>query len=205
MIFEVTLSAVVAYLLGSIPFGYLLYRLRQGEDIRATGSGNIGATNVFRAAGFLTAAATLLLDAAKGWLAVSFASRMTAAAPVAIGLAAFFAVLGHCFPLFLKFRGGKGVATGLGAFLAISPASVLIAAVFFTTVLAVWRYVSLASIVAAGAIPFFLLLGGENSLPLLVAAFAGAGLIIARHRANIHRLRTGTESPIFGRGKRRAG
>ena len=105
-------AAIVAYLLGSIPFGYLLHRLRVGKDIRTTGSGNIGATNVLRAAGFLLAAATLLLDAGKGYAAVFFADRMSADSSQAVALAIVLVMAGHCFPIFLNFRGGKGAATG---------------------------------------------------------------------------------------------
>ena len=196
MSWETLLSGLLAYLLGSISFGYLLYRLREGGDIRDTGSGNIGATNVFRAAGSAAAAATLLLDAAKGYLAVSLAAYFTANSQSAQGLAAFLVIVGHAFPIFLKFRGGKGVAPGLGAFLAIAPAAVLIAMVIFVLVAIAWRYVSLASITAAAAFPFILAAGGNVSPALLAAALLGAGLIIARHHSNIHRLRMGTESPI---------
>jgi len=197
------LAALAAYLLGSVPFGYVLYRLRRGEDIRATGSGNIGATNVFRAAGFLSAAATLLLDAAKGYLAVWLAAQLTAHSSLAMSLAAILVIAGHCFPVFLKLRGGKGVATGLGAFLAISPTAVLICAVLFVIVGAVWRYVSLASMAAVAAFPLVLLAQGSRPLPLVIAAFAAAGLILARHRANMQRLRAGTETPLYRRGRNR--
>jgi len=196
MFWETLLSGLLAYLLGSIPFGYLLYRLREGRDIRDTGSGNIGATNVFRAAGLAVAVATLLLDAAKGYLAVSLAAHLTANSQPAQGLAAFLVIAGHAFPIFLKFRGGKGVAPGLGAFLAIAPSAVLITMVIFVLVAIAWRYVSLASITAAAAFPFILAAGGNVSPALLAAALLGAGLIIARHRSNIHRLRMGAESPI---------
>jgi acyl phosphate:glycerol-3-phosphate acyltransferase len=190
---KVIVAALAAYLLGSIPFGYLLYHLRAGQDIRAMGSGNIGATNVFRAAGLLTAAATLLLDTGKGFAAVLLADRMTAGFAPAVAVSALLVIAGHCFPVFLRFRGGKGVATGLGAFLAISPMTVLVCVLLFVSMLALRRYVSLASMVAAGAFPFVLALEGEASLPLLIASLACAGLIIARHRDNIHRLRKGTE------------
>jgi len=199
------LAALAAYLLGSIPFGYLLYRLRGGPDIRSTGSGNIGATNVFRAAGFLTAAATFLLDAGKGYLAVFLADRLTSGTAQPMALAIVLVMAGHCFPVFLKFRGGKGVATGLGAFLAISPVAVLICMTIFAGVMGVWRYASLASILAAAVFPFVLLVLGGFPDPILIAAFAGAVLITARHRANIQRLKAGTELPILGRRKTRAG
>ena len=201
MLWETSLAALAAYLLGSIPFGYLLYRLRQGEDIRDTGSGNIGATNVLRAAGLLPGAATLLLDAAKGYVAVWLAAKMTAS-PQVMGLAAFLAIAGHCFPIFLKFRGGKGVAPGMGAFLAISPSAVLICAVFFVIDLAMSGYVSVASIAAAAVFPLVLLWSGGYSSSILTAAVAGAGLIILRHRANMQRLRAGTERRISWRRSR---
>jgi glycerol-3-phosphate acyltransferase PlsY len=196
MMLATLLSGLVGYILGSIPFGYLIYRWRQGKDIRNTGSGNIGATNVLRSAGPGAAAATLLLDAGKGWAAVTIASAISGGSPAAIGLGAFAVIAGHCFPLFLRFRGGKGVATGLGAFLAISPSAILICAAIFVLVAAIWRYTSLASMTAAAAFPFILLARGSASPPLLAAGFAGGALIIERHRANIHRLRTGTESRI---------
>ena len=199
------LAALAAYLLGSIPFGYLLYRLRGGQDIRSTGSGSIGATNVFRAAGFLTAAATFLLDAGKGFLAVLVADRLTSGTAQAMALAIVLVMAGHCFPVFLKFRGGKGVATGLGAFLAISPVAVLICMIIFAGVLGVFRFASLASILAAAVFPFVVIMLGGFPDPILTAAFAGAVLITARHRANIQRLKAGTELPILGRRKTRAG
>ncbi|MBI3933658.1 MAG: glycerol-3-phosphate 1-O-acyltransferase PlsY [Acidobacteria bacterium] len=205
MIRNALLASLFAYLLGSIPFGYLLYRLRGGKDIRSTGSGSIGATNVFRAAGFFAAVATFLFDAGKGYLAVLFAERMTAGSAEGMAIAIVLVMAGHCFPVFLNFRGGKGVATGLGAFLAIAPGAVLICMLLFAVVLGVRHYVSLASMLAAGAFPLVLAARGEASLPILAAAFAAAGLIIARHRGNIHRLRSGTESPILGRRKKMSG
>ncbi len=201
MAWRMIVAAAAAYLLGSVPFGYLLYRLRQGGDIRNTGSGNIGATNVLRTAGIAAGAATLLLDAAKGYAAVALAGHLAAGSSDAVSLAAFLAILGHVYPVFLRFRGGKGVATGLGAFLAISPASVLICAMLFLITALVWRYVSLASMVAAGAFPVVLLVRGDGSPSDLAAALLSAGLILSRHRSNIQRLRAGTELPIFGRGR----
>jgi acyl phosphate:glycerol-3-phosphate acyltransferase len=196
---KVIAAALEAYLLGSIPFGYLLYRIRAGQDIRTTGSGNIGATNVFRASGLLPAVATLLLDAGKGYAAVFLAARLTAGFAPAVAISALLVIAGHCFPVFLRFRGGKGVATGLGAFLAISPGAVLVCALLFASILAARRYVSLASMVAAGAFPFVLAIEGERSLALLIASLACAGLIIARHRDNIDRLRKGTEFSLRSR------
>ena len=201
MAWNMILAAAGAYLLGSVPFGYLLYRFRQGGDIRTAGSGNIGATNVLRTTGIAAGAATLLLDAAKGYAAVALASHLATGSSDAVSLAAFLAILGHIYPVFLKFRGGKGVATGLGAFLAISPVSVLVCGGLFVITLLVSRYVSLASMVAAGAFPLVLLVRGEASASELVAALLSAGLILSRHRSNWQRLRRGTELPIFGRGR----
>ncbi|HWP85066.1 MAG TPA: glycerol-3-phosphate 1-O-acyltransferase PlsY [Terriglobia bacterium] len=193
-------AGAAGYLLGSIPFGYLLYRARGGGDIRRTGSGNIGATNVLRAAGWLPAAATLVLDAGKGYAAVWLAACGSANAPDAVAAAILAVMAGHCFPLFLRFRGGKGVATGFGAFLGIAPAAALTASIVFALVAAVTGYVSLASILAAAAFPV-LLLGMGSAPPVLLAAFSAAGLIVLRHRENIRRLRQGTELRLFGKKK----
>lgn len=193
--------AVVAYLLGSIPFGYLLVRIVRGTDIRQSGSGNIGATNVARSSPAL-GLATLILDAAKGLLAVMIASVITAGLGVtyvysAMALAAFCALLGHMFPVWLKFRGGKGVATGVGAFVAIVPKAVLVAICIFAALVALFRYVSLGSIVAAAALPAFIYLlyvqPGMRMQSVLGAAVAASLLIIAKHHQNISRLLAGTE------------
>ena len=196
MIQDFIAPAVSGYLLGSIPFGFLIYRCSRGKDIRLTGSGNTGATNVLRSAGYVAGAATLILDAGKGWASVAIASRLSQSNPAVIGTAALAAIAGHCFSVFLRFRGGKGVATGLGAFLGISVPAILISALIFITVVMVARYVSLASMSAAGAFPLVLLAFNQRSVPLLLAAFASAALIIGRHRGNIQRLRTGAEPRI---------
>lgn len=182
---------LVSYFLGAIPFGYLVVRVFQKSDIRASGSGNIGATNVFRKsrwAGVLT----LILDGGKGYLAVALAGWFGADREWQ-GIAALFAILGHVFTLFLGFKGGKGVATGCGAYLALSPLAVLTTlGVFFGTVV-VTRYISLASILAAGGFPVWAWLYGEP--PSLVAwAALGAGIIIAKHHQNIRRLLEGREN-----------
>jgi glycerol-3-phosphate acyltransferase PlsY len=182
---------ILGYLLGSIPFGYLLTRLFTGEDIRKTGSGVSGATNVSRRLGPWGGLATMLLDAGKGALAVFLAhaftqdSRWTA-------LAGLAAVLGHCYPVFLGFRGGKAVATALGVFLVSSPPAVAVAAVLFVLVVWVTRYVSLGSLLAAAVFPvlYWLFHGPESGV---VAASCTAMLIIWRHRDNIRRLLNGTE------------
>ena len=214
--------AAASYLLGSIPFGYLLVRIFRGEDVRRSGSGNIGATNVARkspALGILT----LLLDALKGSAAVLIGAVLSptlshrtpisqipwqaifpAAKPdfvTSAALAALFAVAGHMFPLWLKFRGGKGVATGLGAFLMIAPKSVLLSAVIFLAVVLVFRYVSLGSIVAVAAFPNIALAlheYGNRAMALVLMALTSA-LIIVQHRANISRLLSGTENRIGAR------
>lgn len=192
-----------AYLLGSIPFGYLIVRTRTGADVRESGSGATGATNVSRRAGKLAGVATLLLDAAKGMLAITLA-RFLATDDFGINWwvasAAVIAVFGHCFPVWLGFRGGKGVATGVGVFLSLSPLAVACAAVIFIFVVIGTRYVSLSSILAAAALPLFVWLLGvyfkpnPDLAPLMTAALAAGALIILMHRANIWRLMKGTES-----------
>jgi glycerol-3-phosphate acyltransferase PlsY len=201
MAWKILVAAASAYLLGSVPFGYLLYRFRQGGDIRNAGSGNIGATNVVRTVGIAAGAATLLLDAGKGYAAVALAGYLSMGSPEAAPAAAFAAILGHMYPVFLKFRGGKGVATGLGAFLAISPPSVLICAVLFLVTAFLSRYVSLASMAAVGAFPLVLMVRGEATPLAQLAALLSVVLILFRHRSNWRRLRSGMEPPIFGRGR----
>jgi glycerol-3-phosphate acyltransferase PlsY len=194
------LVAAASYLLGSIPFGYLLVRIFHGEDVRQSGSGNIGATNVARKSHGL-GALTLLLDALKGSLAVTLAIYVTGhggGAAVfyrAMALAALFAVVGHMFPVWLKFHGGKGVATGMGAFAMIAPKAVLIAAGVFLVVVLLFRYVSLGSVVAAAIFPSLvwqLHLYG-NSWPALAFISLAALLIVLKHYENIGRLLAGTE------------
>jgi acyl phosphate:glycerol-3-phosphate acyltransferase len=184
------LIPLIAYFLGSVPFGYLLIKASQGKDIRSYGSGNIGATNVFRKsrmAGILT----LVLDAGKGYMAVVLAGWISGRAEWQ-AIAAFVAIVGHIFTVWLKFKGGKGVAAGCGAFLAISPAAMGTTLGFFVLVLILTRYVSAASIAAA---VFFPLCAYFYSIPLTVILWAALGslLIIAKHRQNIRRILSGTE------------
>jgi acyl phosphate:glycerol-3-phosphate acyltransferase len=196
--------AAVSYLLGSIPFGYLLVRTFRGEDVRQSGSGNIGATNVSRKSPAL-GALTLVLDALKGSVAVLLAARLAAGMssnmkpyqPMA--MAAFFAVLGHVFPIWLKFRGGKGVATGLGSFLVLTPNAVILATAIFILIVLLFRYVSLASIIAVALFPLFLLRGLQGSVRTFVFIAGSSLLIIARHHENIRRLCAGTEPRIGAR------
>jgi glycerol-3-phosphate acyltransferase PlsY len=182
---------LLAYLLGSIPFGFLLVRLGEGKDIRRYGSGNIGATNVYRrsrAAGILT----LALDAAKGTLAVLAAGWLGGGMEWQ-AVAALFAIAGHVFTPWLRFKGGKGVATGCGAFLALSPLAVATTLAVFALVLALSRYISAASMTAAAAFPLIARFYGAPA-PVLLWASMGVVLIIARHHENIRRLRAGTEN-----------
>ncbi|MGA6988267.1 MAG: glycerol-3-phosphate 1-O-acyltransferase PlsY [Terriglobales bacterium] len=190
------ITAAVGYLLGSIPFGYLLVRIFKGEDVRVSGSGNIGATNVARKSPVL-GAATLLLDAAKGLAAVLLARALFSGPhqPLLMTTAAFFAVLGHLFPIWLKFRGGKGVATSLGAFILLTPKSILCMVVLFLMIAVAFRYVSLGSVAVAAAFPLlaWTLQEYADSLQLVLIAMVSA-LVIWKHRQNIGRLATGTES-----------
>jgi glycerol-3-phosphate acyltransferase PlsY len=187
------LIPLVSYLLGSIPFGYLLIRSTEGKDIRFLGSGNIGATNVFRRSR-LAGILTLVLDAGKGYLAVALAGwlggglRWQAAAAV-------FAIMGHMFTLWLRFRGGKGVATGCGAYLALSPISVVTTLGLFVLILIGTRYISASSIGATAFFPFWAYLYGAPA-PVLWGGALGAVLIIAKHHQNIRRLLSGTETKL---------
>lgn len=213
--------ASLSYLLGSIPFGYLLVRIFHGEDVRQSGSGNIGATNVSRKSPAL-GGLTLLLDALKGSAAVVVAimlsrleimgwaesnlpwytdhpwTPMPSLVIIRAAAAALFAVLGHIFPVWLKFRGGKGVATGLGAFIVIAPKAVLVAAGIFIAVVVIFRYVSLGSIVAAAAFPLLAYeIRAYGNAPMALAFMAATSLlIIVRHNENIRRLLAGTESRV---------
>jgi glycerol-3-phosphate acyltransferase PlsY len=196
--------AVVAYLLGSIPTGYLLYRIFRRQDIRSFGSGNIGATNVLRAGGAGLGVATFILDVLKGcaavWLGGYLASLWMPTVPLrtAEAFAALCAVLGHMFPIWLKFRGGKGVATGFGVFLVVSPWAALSAIGVFAVVLAISRYVSISSIVAAFSFPIFawFLVTGSRPPFFFIAGALVSLLIIVKHHTNIRRLIDGTEVRI---------
>jgi len=189
----------ISYLLGSIPFGYLLVRIFRGEDVRRTGSGNIGATNVSRKSPAL-GALTLILDAAKGFLAVELASiySHTIAARNQsyriMAASALLAIIGHMFPVWLKFRGGKGVATALGAFLAFGPMAVLVAIVIFILTAAISRRISLGSIVTAALFPstVWALRISRDPVVLILIGLA-ALLIVVRHYQNILRLLSGDE------------
>ncbi|MBC7912387.1 MAG: glycerol-3-phosphate 1-O-acyltransferase PlsY [Pyrinomonadaceae bacterium] len=197
------LILIAAYLLGSIPFGYLIVRAKAGGDVRETGSGGTGATNVTRRAGKSAGVLTLLLDACKGLLAIYLARKfLTPDYGINwwVAAAAVLAVAGHIFPVWLGFRGGKGVATGVGVFLGLAPLAVVGAAVVFIVIVGATRYVSLGSIAATIAMPVCVWLWSAFVKPIeglnaiLTAAIIGGALIIFMHRANIGRLLCGTES-----------
>ena len=187
------LAAVLAYLIGAIPFGYLLVRLKTGEDVRSKGSGNIGATNVLRTTGRAAAVATLVLDIGKGMLAVWLAGKLTDGSPAAMSLAALAVMAGHAYPVFLKFHGGKAVASFIGAFLILAPVPLLAALLLFVIVVAATRYISLGSIVAAGSLPLAVYLIEHPPPAVVIASLIAAVFIIYRHSANIQRLRAGSE------------
>jgi glycerol-3-phosphate acyltransferase PlsY len=189
------LLITTAYLLGSIPFGYLLVRIFRKQDIRATGSGNIGATNVARSGAKGLGLATLLLDLAKGLVAVLIARHIAPDNYDLAVLCAVAAILGHIFPVWLGFRGGKGVATGLGVFLALTWPAALCTLAVFIIVFALTRYVSLASIIAAATFPIFGLYFVSPRTPIVIAGFIFIpALIIIKHHQNIRRLLSGTEN-----------
>ena len=204
----ILISAALGYLLGSIPFGYMLVRIFRGTDVRQTGSGNIGATNVARTSPAL-GGATLALDFLKGLAPVLLIQNIFPGMPALAFLAALASICGHVFPVWIGFRGGKGVATGLGAFVLLTPKAILVVVGVFLIVAAVFRTIALASIFAAACLPAAVWLCGEGpggisaaasprvDLFMLIAPavsiLAGAGLIIARHSSNIRRMIAGTE------------
>ena len=198
-------TVIAAYLLGSIPFGYVIVRLLTGKDVRETGSGGTGATNVTRRAGKRAGILTLILDAAKGAAAVLLARWLLTpdfSINWWVAAAALAAVVGHVFPVWLGFRGGKGVATGLGVFFTLAPVAVAGALVVFLIVVALTRYVSLGSIMAAAALPLCVWRWGSVTespaklAPLMATTMIGSALVIFMHRANIGRLLQGTESKL---------
>ncbi|HKW56180.1 MAG TPA: glycerol-3-phosphate 1-O-acyltransferase PlsY [Candidatus Acidoferrum sp.] len=188
---------VAAYLLGSIPFGLLLGKLFGATDIRKAGSGNIGATNVARVAGPLAGILTLLLDAGKGALAVVLAMRLVNGSALWMMIAGLGALVGHCFPIWLGFRGGKGVATAAGVFLVLCPTALLASAILFVLVVVYWRFVSLGSISAAAAMPLlvYFFWAPHHAPPhaITFGSLAAALLIVYKHDGNIQRLVQGDE------------
>lgn len=204
--------SVIGYILGSIPFGYLLVKTFRGEDIRLSGSGNIGATNVARSGAKGLGVATLLLDALKGTLAVWLAAWVTTSfhnqylagfVPIPVlrvmSVAGLAAVLGHMFPVWLKFRGGKGVATAVGIFIVLVPKALLVALIVFVLAVAITRYVSLGSILAAIVVPiaaWYFETAGWRSLVMITMICV---LVIAKHHPNIRRLLAGNENRLGAR------
>jgi glycerol-3-phosphate acyltransferase PlsY len=195
------ISIPLAYLLGSVPFGYLLVKVFRHQDIRDTGSGNIGATNVLRSGAKGLGLATLLLDLGKAFLAVEIVRLRLAPGNFDLATAAAVAaVLGHCYPVWLRFKGGKGVASALGVFLALTWPSALCILTVFIVVVVLTRFVSLASILAAASLPFFALYFVPERGPVVVGGFLFLTvLIIAKHHQNIRRLLAGTESRFGSR------
>lgn len=192
MVLTIIVITLCAYLIGSIPTGLLLAKAFGGVDIRTTGSGNIGATNVYRTLGSKVGIMTLIGDCLKGFLPVLAAKKLGIfeAGVALVGLAAF---LGHVYTVFLGFKGGKGVATSLGVFLGLSPLAVLPSLAVFLFVLLKWRYVSLGSIIAAAVMPIFVALLDKRVFVIIVTSVI-CFIVILKHMDNIRRLQAGTES-----------
>ena len=187
------LLILAAYLIGAIPTGVILTRLAGGGDIRNAGSGNIGATNVYRVAGRKLGVITLIGDCLKGAIPTLLAQQVFNLTETGVALVALAAFIGHCYPVYLGFKGGKGVATALGIFLVLSPLSVLCILVVFVLVLWKWRYISLASISSAASIPLLVFLI-EKSFALFFATLIIGAIVIWRHKGNIELLRSGAEN-----------
>lgn len=194
---QLTLALALAYLVGSIPFAFIVAR-RRGVDLRARGSRNVGASNVLRTTGVATAVTAMCLDAVKGAAAVLIAYRLSNgfALPVAAGLAS---VVGHIYPVWLGFRGGKGVATAAGVFAVLAPVALVAASGVFVVTVWLTRYISIGSMAGAGALAVAAATG-EHPQAVTVGAFAAAVLIVYRHRDNLARLRRGTERRVGLRG-----
>ncbi len=187
------LIMIAIYLIAAIPTGVFLARLMGGEDVRQKGSGNIGATNVYRVAGKLAGVLTLVGDTLKGFLPLLAFKTWLEPTPTQLGIASAVAILGHCYPVYLKFKGGKGVATALGIFLVLSPKAVFFALIVFILTVATTRYISLGSVLAALSAPFVILLLNHPQ-PIFLATLFIAALVIWRHNSNIRRLLDGTEN-----------
>jgi glycerol-3-phosphate acyltransferase PlsY len=195
------LAIVIAYLLGGIPFGFLLVKFSRGTDVRESGSGNIGATNVLRTTGRAAGVATLVLDIAKGFVAVWLTAKLTDDAPEWTSLAALAVMAGHAFPVFLKFQGGKAVATFIGAFAYLTPLPLAAVLLLFVVAVAVTRYISAASILAAATFPFGVWMILHPPVQVTLAAFLAGAFIVYRHKSNWSRLRAGTEN-VFSWGQK---
>jgi glycerol-3-phosphate acyltransferase PlsY len=187
------IAVVIAYLIGSIPFGLIVVKLMTGADVRAAGSGNIGATNVLRTTGRKAGVLTLVLDGLKGAAAVWIAGALSGGSTFWMSFAALAVLAGHAFPVWLGFKGGKAVATFVGAFAVLTPVPLLAVVLIFVGIVAWTRYLSLGSIVAAGLFPVACFLILHPDWPVMIASLAAAALIIHRHRENITRIRAGEE------------
>jgi glycerol-3-phosphate acyltransferase PlsY len=189
-------SILIAYFLGAIPFGFLVVRLTTGKDVRASGSGNIGATNVLRTSGRGAGIATLVLDIAKGFAAVWIAAKLTYDSPLWTSAAAVAVMAGHAYPVFLKFRGGKAVASCVGAFLYLTPLPMAATALIFALVVAGTRYISAGSVVAAGTFPLAVWLIDHPPPAVVAASILAGAFIVYRHRSNLERIRAGNENVL---------
>jgi glycerol-3-phosphate acyltransferase PlsY len=185
---------LVAYLLGAIPFGYLLVKWKTGADVRAAGSGNIGATNVMRTTGRGAGVVTLLLDIAKGYAAVWVAGRLTGPDVLWMSLAALAVMAGHAYPVWLGFKGGKAVASFIGAFLCLTPWALVAEIPIFVFVVIWTRHISLGSVVGAATLPLAVWLVMQAPWPAVGGSLAAGAFVIYRHSNNIQRLRLGTEN-----------
>jgi glycerol-3-phosphate acyltransferase PlsY len=198
---NILLAAAIAYVLGAIPFGYLLVKTTTGRDVRTGGSGNIGATNVMRTTGRAAGIATLLLDIGKGYLAVWIAGRLSDQGVMAMCVAALAVMAGHAYPVFLRFQGGKAVASFVGAFLCLSPLALGAVLVVFVVVVAWTRFISMGSVVSAATFPLAVWLM-QKDLTMLAAALIAGAFIIYKHSNNIQRLHAGNEN-VFTFGARK--
>jgi glycerol-3-phosphate acyltransferase PlsY len=196
------LVVLAAYLIGGIPFGYLLVKFKSGQDVRVMGSGNIGATNVLRTSGRAMGVITLLLDMVKAVLAMWLADRLCGGSPLWMSLTALAVMAGHAYPVFLKFKGGKAVASFVGAFAYLTPLPMLAVLIVFVATVAVTRHISIGSILAAGLFPIAVFLISHPPAPVLISALVAGVFIVMRHEANLQRIRAGNES-VFSFGGRR--
>ncbi|MGK2907590.1 MAG: glycerol-3-phosphate 1-O-acyltransferase PlsY [Desulfuromonadales bacterium] len=183
---------IIIYLIAAIPTGVILSRLMGSEDVRLKGSGNIGATNVYRVAGKLAGILTLVGDIMKGFLPLLACKTWLAPTPTQLGVASVIAIIGHCYPVYLRFKGGKGVATALGIYLVLSPPAVLVALAIFVLTVGTTRYISLGSVLATMSAPLLILMQNYPK-PIFLATLFIAMLVVWRHRTNIHRLMHGSE------------
>lgn len=184
----------IAYLLGAIPFGFVLVKWKTGGDVRAQGSGNIGATNVMRTTGRAAGILTLLLDIGKGYAAVWIAGRLTNSDALWMSVAALAVMAGHAYPIFLGFRGGKAVASFIGAFLCLTPWALAAEVIIFVVIVTWTRHISMGSIIGAATFPLAIWLVMRGPLEAVCASVIAGTFIIYRHSSNMQRLRAGTES-----------